>query len=184
MNSEHDNSPSTADAGTAPRGIPLKVLPDPQRVQRILENAESHQRDSARESAAAEDQPANDSGPDNSAPVDGIAPAAEEKNPFQRDLEQRVIEVLKSVYDPEIPVNIYELGLIYGIEAMPDGAVNVRMTLTAPACPVADSMPGEIEKRLEAIPQVTSANVLLVWDPPWSRDRLSEEAKLELGIDL
>ena len=102
--------------------------------------------------------------------------------PEQRLLEGKVIEAVRQVYDPEIPVNIYELGLIYAIDVRPDRSVNIRMTLTTPACPVAGSLPGEIERRVEAIPEVTSANIELVWDPPWDRSMMSEAAMLQLGM--
>ena len=97
-------------------------------------------------------------------------------------IEGKVIEALHEIYDPEIPVNIYELGLIYEIAVDPDRKVRIKMTLTAPACPVAGSLPGEVEKKVEAIPEVASADVELVWEPPWSRDRMSETALLELGM--
>lgn len=100
----------------------------------------------------------------------------------QKLLEGKVIEALRQVYDPEIPVNIYELGLIYDIAVAADNAVHVKMTLTAPGCPVAGSLPGEVEQRIQAIPEVQSATVELVWDPPWSRDRMSETALLQLGM--
>lgn len=97
-------------------------------------------------------------------------------------IEGKVIEALHEIYDPEIPVNIYELGLIYEIQVDPDRKVHIKMTLTAPACPVAGSLPGEVEKKVEAIAEVASADVELVWEPPWSRDRMSETALLELGM--
>ena len=97
-------------------------------------------------------------------------------------LEGRVIEVLRTIYDPELPVNIYDLGLIYTIDVDEEHAVYVRMTLTAPACPVAGTLPGQVEQRLAAIPGVNGATVELVWDPPFSRDMISEEARLELGL--
>ena len=100
----------------------------------------------------------------------------------QKLLEGKVIEALRQVYDPEIPVNIYELGLIYDIAVSPDNSVHVKMTLTAPGCPVAGSLPGEVEQRIASIPEVKSATVELVWDPPWSRDRMSETALLQLGM--
>jgi len=100
----------------------------------------------------------------------------------QKLLEGKVIEALHEIYDPEIPVNIYELGLIYEIKVDPDNKVHIKMTLTAPACPVAGSLPGEVEKKVEAIPEVTSADVELVWEPPWTRDRMSEAALLQLGL--
>jgi len=93
-----------------------------------------------------------------------------------------VIEALKEIYDPEIPVNIYDLGLIYGVDVTPDNHVLVTMTLTTPHCPVAESMPGEVEMRVGAVPGVGDAEVNLVWDPPWDPQKMSDEAKLELGM--
>jgi FeS assembly SUF system protein len=93
-----------------------------------------------------------------------------------------VIEALKEIYDPEIPVNIYDLGLIYGVDVTDDGAVAVTMTLTTPHCPVAESMPGEVELRVGAVPGVRDCEVNLVWDPPWDMASMSDEAKLELGM--
>jgi FeS assembly SUF system protein len=104
------------------------------------------------------------------------------KSPEQKNIEEKVIEVLRSVYDPEIPVNIYELGLIYDIRVAADNSVEVKMTLTAPACPVAGTLPPEVERKIETIPEVPRAKVELVWDPPWTRDRMSEAALLELGL--
>ena len=97
-------------------------------------------------------------------------------------LEGRIIAALKTVYDPEIPVDIYELGLIYDIEIDDDKTVTIRMTLTAPGCPVAGTLPGDVERRVEAIPDVKSATVELVWEPTWSRDMMSETAMLSLGM--
>jgi FeS assembly SUF system protein len=96
-------------------------------------------------------------------------------------LYEAVIEALKDIYDPEIPVNIYDLGLVYNVEIAADHAV-VTMTLTTPHCPVAESMPGEVEMRVGAVPGVGSAEVNLVWDPPWDPAKMSDEAKLELGM--
>lgn len=100
----------------------------------------------------------------------------------QKLIEGKVIEALRQVYDPEIPIDIYELGLIYEVKVEPDHSVKIKMTLTAPACPVAGSLPGEVERKVESIPEVKSADVELVWDPPWSRDRMSEAALLQLGM--
>lgn len=97
-------------------------------------------------------------------------------------LKQRIIEVLQTVYDPEIPVNIYEIGLIYEIDIDPSNAVKIQMTLTSPACPVAGTLPGEVESRVAGAEGVSSAQVELVWDPPWSPARMSEAAKLQLGM--
>ncbi|MBN8829330.1 MAG: SUF system Fe-S cluster assembly protein [Sphingomonadales bacterium] len=93
-----------------------------------------------------------------------------------------VIDALKEIYDPEIPVNIYDLGLIYGVEVSDGGHVAVTMTLTTPHCPVAESMPGEVELRVGSVPGVGTVDVNLVWDPPWDPQKMSDEAKLELGM--
>jgi FeS assembly SUF system protein len=97
-------------------------------------------------------------------------------------LEERVIAALRGVFDPEIPVNIYELGLIYDLKVDPSGVVSIRMTLTSPACPVAGALPGDVQSRVQAVPGVSSAKVELVWDPPWDMSRMSEEARLQLGL--
>ncbi len=98
------------------------------------------------------------------------------------DLYEQVIEALKEIYDPEIPVNIYDLGLIYHVEITPEHHARVKMTLTTPHCPVAESMPGEVELRVGAVPGIGDAEVELVWDPPWDPQKMSDEAKLELGM--
>ena len=97
------------------------------------------------------------------------------------DLYEAVVAALKDIYDPEIPVNIYDLGLIYNVE-IDEGHVAITMTLTTPHCPVAESMPGEVELRVGAVPGVGDAEVNLVWDPPWSPQNMSDEARLELGM--
>src|SRR5438067_1368797 len=97
-------------------------------------------------------------------------PPAQPLDAIQKKLlEGKIIKAVRSIYDPEIPVNIYELGLIYSIDVADDASVKVKMTLTAPACPVAGSLPGEVEQRIEAIPEVRSADVELVWEPQWSK---------------
>lgn len=98
------------------------------------------------------------------------------------DIYEGVIAALKEIYDPEIPVNIYDLGLIYGVDVTGDGHVVVTMTLTTPHCPVAEEMPSEVELRVGAVPGVGVAEVNLVWDPPWDPQKMSDEAKLELGM--
>lgn len=108
--------------------------------------------------------------------IDGDAAGADEA------MRQNVIAALRTVYDPEIPINIYDLGLVYDLKVLPEGRIDIRMTLTAPACPVAGEMPGVVEERVLQVPGVSEARVDLVWDPPWSRDLLSEEAKLQLGL--
>ena len=98
------------------------------------------------------------------------------------ELYDSVIAALKEIYDPEIPVNIYDLGLIYGVDITADGHTIVTMTLTTPHCPVAETMPGEVELRVGAVPGVGDVEVNLVWDPPWNPAQMSDEAKLELGM--
>jgi FeS assembly SUF system protein len=97
-------------------------------------------------------------------------------------LYEAVVDALKEIYDPEIPVNIYDLGLIYNVEVTDEGHAAVTMTLTTPHCPVAESMPGEVELRVGSVPGVGLADVSLVWDPPWDPQKMSDEAKLELGM--
>jgi FeS assembly SUF system protein len=101
---------------------------------------------------------------------------------MSEDLRPAIIAALKTVQDPEIPVDIYELGLIYKLEIHPSGDVEVDMTLTAPGCPVAGEMPGMVQAAVEAVAGVRSALVRLVWDPPWDRAKMSEEAQLQLGM--
>ena len=98
------------------------------------------------------------------------------------DLQAAVVEALKSVYDPEIPVDIYELGLIYDVQIDEDGDAVVLMTLTTPHCPVAESLPNEVELRVLSVPGIRDAEVKLVWDPPWDPSKMSDEARLELGM--
>jgi FeS assembly SUF system protein len=97
-------------------------------------------------------------------------------------LYEAVVDALKEIYDPEIPVNIYDLGLIYNVEVTDDGHAAVTMTLTTPHCPVAESMPAEVELRVGSVPGVAVADVNLVWDPPWDPQKMSDDAKLELGM--
>ncbi|MFZ0454934.1 MAG: iron-sulfur cluster assembly protein [Ignavibacteriaceae bacterium] len=104
----------------------------------------------------------------------------------KQELEEKIIQVLKTCYDPEIPVDIFELGLIYeirisnSIDSKAD--VNVKMTLTSPACPVAGSLPPEVQSKIKTIPEIENVNIELVWNPPWDKDMMSEVAKLELGF--
>jgi len=100
----------------------------------------------------------------------------------KQELEEKIINVLKSCYDPEIPVDIFELGLIYEIRIDNDANVNVKMTLTSPACPVAGSLPPEVESKIRSVPEVNDVKIELVWNPPWDRDMMSEVAKVELGF--
>ena len=107
----------------------------------------------------------------------GIAP-----NEPGGETYEAVIGALKEIYDPEIPVNIYELGLIYGVDISDEGAVAINMTLTTPNCPVAESMPGEVELRVASVPGIRDCEVTLVWDPAWDPAKMSDEARLELGM--
>jgi FeS assembly SUF system protein len=107
---------------------------------------------------------------------------AEPAVPEGASLEEKVIAVLRTVFDPEIPVNIHELGLIYDLKVSPEGAVAIRMTLTSPACPVAGALPEEVRQKVASVPGVTDAKVELVWDPPWDMSRMSEAAQLQLGL--
>ena len=99
------------------------------------------------------------------------------------NLQEQVVAALKTVYDPEMPVNIYELGLIYDAAVDADGRAEIKMTLTAPNCPVAGTLPGDVERVVRAVPGVTDVKLELTFDPPWTKERMSEAAKLALGIE-
>lgn len=118
--------------------------------------------------------PATDASPAPDASPAAASPADE--------LRERVLDVLRSCYDPEIPVNIYELGLVYDVDVSAAGDVSIRMTLTSPMCPVAGSLPPEVEEKVRALDGVTSATVEVVWDPPWNPGMMSEAARLELNM--
>lgn len=105
----------------------------------------------------------------------GIAPVGE-------PIQEEVISVLRSCYDPEIPVDIYELGLIYGVDVDAAGAVDIKMTLTSPSCPVAESLPLEVESKVRALAGIEKVAVEVVWDPPWTMENMSEAARLQLGL--
>ena len=121
-----------------------------------------------------EDSPANEV----SQSITDITP-----DPVKMDeIAPKVIEALKTVYDPEIPVNIFEMGLIYDVVINAEGNVGVKMTLTAPACPAAQSLPVEVRDKARSVEGVTDAKVEIVWDPPWTKDRMSDAAKLQLGM--
>ena len=116
------------------------------------------------------------------APVTLAEPAPAGSTPAPKDIEAWTIEILRSTFDPEIPVNIYELGLVYEVKVDDSNGVRIKMTLTSPACPVAGSLPPEVEAKVRAIPGVTSASIDLVWDPPWDPSMMSEAARLQLGM--
>jgi len=103
-------------------------------------------------------------------------------NSSTMDLENKIVDMLKTIFDPEIPVDIYELGLIYEVKISKEKEVEIDMTLTSPNCPVAETMPKEVEEKIAAIEEVSSCKVNIVFDPAWSKDMMSEEAKLELGF--
>ena len=103
--------------------------------------------------------------------------------PQIEELNQRIVQALCTCFDPEIPVNIYELGLIYEIAIAPAGTVAIKMTLTSPACPAAGTLPGDVQRKVQPLANVTSVKVDVTFDPPWTKDRMSEAAKLQLGID-
>lgn len=107
---------------------------------------------------------------------------SDEEQDSGQDLKDQVIDILKTCYDPEIPVNIYELGLIYDVAVDDASAVHIKMTLTSPMCPVAGSLPPEVEGKVKRVPGVQSAKVDVVWEPPWTPERMTEAAKLQLGM--
>ena len=115
-------------------------------------------------------------------PATNAAQDAEAGGIKEQILKQQIIEAMQTVYDPEIPVDIYELGLIYDLKVDPEGKVNIKMTLTSPACPVAGTLPIEVENKVAAVPGVTDVNLELVWDPPYGLEMMSEAARLQLGL--
>ena len=151
-----------------PARLPLNVINPNDKVEQLR-----------REAAANAPAPAKSAG--DATVVDRFLDAS--KTPRQKAITEKVIEAIRQVYDPEIPVNIYDLGLIYAIDVDDaTGAVKVKMTLTAPACPVAAELLASVESRVENIPEVPQATVELVFDPPWDRSMMSEAAQLELGL--
>jgi FeS assembly SUF system protein len=132
--------------------------------------------------------------PSPSTPAAPSAPSAPETNPADAapppnapklsadEIENNVVEALKTVFDPEIPVNIYELGLVYDVDVQETGEVKISMTLTSPACPVAGSLPGEVQAKVEKVPGVTKAEIDLVWEPAWNPSMMSEASRLQLGM--
>lgn len=181
--SHTDQGPAAADSTAI---VHLPVLVQSGKVEELKRLAQSDREGQAAAGVAAHSPQALPAASSSAPPPAAVAPAPITDSPsrsIQRKLlEGKVIEAIRQVYDPEIPVNLYDLGLIYEIAVADDNSVKVKMTLTAPACPVAGSLPGEVERRIENVPEVKSADVELVWDPPWTRDRMSEAAQLELGL--
>ncbi len=162
---QDDNAPAAEK-----KHVELPVINTPAKVEQLRQEA-----------AAEEPSSASASKPAQTTLVSRFVD--QNKTPQQKAIEEKVIDAIRLVYDPEIPVNIYDLGLIYAISVDPQSSrVKVKMTLTAPACPVAGSLVAEVEARVESIPEVPEAEVELVWDPPWSREMMSEAAQLELGL--
>jgi FeS assembly SUF system protein len=124
----------------------------------------------------------NDLQPDSEVDLDAFAEARKGVAEGMEGLHAGIVEVIRTCYDPEIPVNVYDLGLIYDVGVDSDGRVWVDMTLTSPMCPVAGTLPGEVMDRIHMVPGIMDVHVELVWDPPWTPDRISEAAKLELGL--
>jgi FeS assembly SUF system protein len=150
----------------------LPVLPSSGKAEQLRRQFEAERQQAM---PMTDTKPA-ESSPAPTTPVDPV------KSIEHKLLEGKIIEALRQVYDPEIPVSIYDLGLIYGIEIADDKSVKIRMTLTAPACPVAGSLPGEVASKVEQIPEVKDAEVELVWEPTWDKSMMSEAAQLQLGF--
>jgi FeS assembly SUF system protein len=149
---------------------PWKQQDPPRFAQEQNKEMDATQPDSVFEKAEVTAEPTSESRPATPAPV----------NPDI--LRERIINMMRTIYDPEIPVNIYEIGLIYSIDIDSSNAVNIRMTLTSPACPAAGTLPGEVEDKARRVESVTDVKVDVVWDPTWSPAMMSETAKLQLGM--
>ena len=153
--------------GDPQKKISLNVVPDGEAMARKVGLAESRAQQHTSSSCPSEPEP--------------LMPPTDW--PIERKLlHGKIIAALKTVYDPEIPIDIYELGLIYNVDISAENAVILRMTLTAPGCPVAGEIVAEVESKIENLTEVLEAKVELVWDPPWSKDRMSEAARLQLGF--
>lgn len=152
--------------------VSLNVVPDPEKLANVVNRAENSRPNAAHNGTSSADEA---TGPEK------LLPPADW--PIERKLLYgKIIGALKTVYDPEIPIDIFELGLIYHIEISPENAAVIRMTLTAPGCPVAGQLVEEVENKVENIPEIREARVDLVWEPPWTRERMSEAARLHLGL--
>lgn len=128
------------------------------------------------------DQNADSESVDSASESDGDTPAEKTMPASPEELQGNIVTALQEIYDPEIPVNIYELGLIYSVDVAEDFSAHVTMTLTTPHCPVAESMPGEVELKVSSVEGVNGVQVDLVWEPPWDMSKMSDEARLELGL--
>jgi FeS assembly SUF system protein len=137
------------------------------------DNVLNNQREDIGRSTEAEETRQGNAAGRNSAAIDDAATSG---------LREKVIDAIRTCYDPEIPVNIYELGLVYEVKVEPSAEVAVKMTLTSPACPAAISLPGEVEDKIRVMPGVKDVKVEVVWDPPWDPSKMSEAARLELGM--
>ncbi|HEV7299098.1 MAG TPA: SUF system Fe-S cluster assembly protein [Tepidisphaeraceae bacterium] len=146
--------------------VPLTVLPNSGKVDQM-------KREMMQEQQAS---------PSSQMPTSGPGHASNAVTVDQKLLEGKIVAAISTVYDPEIPVNIYELGLIYKIDIKPENSVVVEMTLTAPGCPVAGTLPNEVANKIKAVDGVTDAEVVLVWEPTWDKSRMSEAALLDLGM--
>jgi FeS assembly SUF system protein len=171
MNDETRNEAQSSSSSSS-RHVPLEVLPHSGKVEQLKREVQA-------DAQAGLSPPASKKLADQNLIDRALDP---NKTPAQKSTQEKVIDVVRTVFDPEIPVNIYDLGLIYDISVSPENRVHVKMTLTAPGCPVAGTLPVEVERKIENIPEVTSATVELVWDPPWTRERMSEAALLDLGL--
>lgn len=157
--------------GEPQKKISLNVVPDGEAMSRKIDRAENNQRSRPQEYSSS------------SSPIEPEPLMPPSDWPIERKLlHGKIVATLKTIYDPEIPIDIYELGLIYNIDISSNNAVILRMTLTAPACPVAGEIVAEVESKIENLPEILEATVELVWDPPWSKDRMSEAARLQLGF--
>ena len=167
-----ENEPKT------PSHVPLPVLPHSGKVEQLRNEMQSEQTVGAKLEAK---KPIVDSSILYIPHINKTRPTPE-LSPEQRKVEEKVILAIRDVYDPEIPVNIYDLGLIYDIEIDAENVVKVRMTLTAPGCPVAGTLPLMVEQKIESVGEVKSAEVELVWDPPWNKEMMAEDARLMLNL--
>jgi FeS assembly SUF system protein len=154
----------------------LPVLPHSNKVEQLRQQVKKMNDD------PTTTPPSPSSSPGNAAPATQASAEPAAQSMERKLLEGRIIAALRTVYDPEIPVNIYDLGLIYKVDISDDNSVKIDMTLTAPACPVAGTLPGEVATKIRAVEGVNDAEVELVWEPAWSKSRISEDALLELGL--